>query len=106
GRFQSVLGIAFQAEGLRLRVLDANLRPIPFRHEKTAALTEQRLVIEQQRSLLATQAEEQQRLLAARIEEQQRLLSALAEQDQLTTRIARLEAELANLRGGEPGKQQ
>jgi hypothetical protein len=106
GRFSSALGIAFQADGPRLRVLDANLRPIPFRHEKTAALTEQRLLIEEQQRLLATQAEQQQHLLAARIEEQRRMLAALAEQQQLAIRVAHLEAELASLRGGEPGKQQ
>jgi len=78
GRFSSALGIAFQVEGPRLRVLDAQSRPIPFRHEKTAALSEQRLVIEQQQRL-----------------------AVLHE-----ARIARLEAELASLRGGEPGKQQ
>ncbi|HVA92687.1 MAG TPA: Uma2 family endonuclease [Chloroflexota bacterium] len=92
GRFQSALGIAFQPEGLRLRVLDAQLRPISFRHEKTSTLAEQRLLIEQQQRLLAAQAE-QQRLLAAQAEQQ---LAVMYE-----ARIARLEAELANLRGEE-----
>ncbi len=53
GRFQSALGIAFQAEGMRLRVLDDQLRPIPFRHEKTAALRERDTLIARLREELA-----------------------------------------------------
>ncbi len=71
GRYHSALGIALQAEGSRLRVLDGRLRPIPFRHEKTTLVIGSRRELEQQRQ-------------------------ALAERD---ARIARLEAELGVLRG-------
>jgi Uma2 family endonuclease len=74
GRYHSALGVAFQAEGLRLRVLDGALQPLLFRHEKTALMRENRRKLELSRQ-------------------------AIAERD---SRIARLEAELAALRGKDP----
>ncbi|HVA92161.1 MAG TPA: Uma2 family endonuclease [Chloroflexota bacterium] len=57
-RFQSALGIAFQAEGLRLRVLDSHLRPLPFRHEKTSTLAAQRLALADRDAVIARLQEE------------------------------------------------
>jgi Uma2 family endonuclease len=53
GRYHSVLGIAFQAEGQRLRVLDGALQPIPFRNEKTALVRKSRRELELSRQTIA-----------------------------------------------------
>jgi hypothetical protein len=71
GRFHSALGVTFQVEGMRLRVLDNRMRPIPFRHEKTSAMANHRRELERQRQIIT-------------------------ERD---ARIQRLEAELAALQG-------
>jgi Uma2 family endonuclease len=71
GRYHSMLGVAFQAEEQRLRVLDEQLQPILFRHEKTALRAGGRRAI----------AERDARIAAR------------------DAQISRLEAELAVLRG-------
>jgi Uma2 family endonuclease len=71
GRYQSALGMAFAPEGTRLRVFDRSGQPMPFRHEKTALVVDQRRELERQRQ-------------------------TMIERD---ARIARLEAELTALRG-------
>lgn len=86
GRFRSALGIAFQAEGMRLRVLDDQLRPIPFRHEKTAVLASQQCELERQRQAQQRELEQQRQIIAER-----------------EARIQRLEAELAARQGTEEG---
>ncbi|MGH2345878.1 MAG: Uma2 family endonuclease, partial [Chloroflexota bacterium] len=73
GRYHSALGVIFQVEGPRLRVLDRQFQPIPFRQEKTALVARGRRELERSRR-------------------------AMAERD---ARIARLEAELAALRGND-----
>jgi len=93
GRFHSALGVAFQAEGMRLRVLDRQMRPIPFRNERAAAMANHQRELERQR--LAQQEElERQRLIQQ--EELERQRRVIAERE---ARIQRLEAELAALQG-------
>ncbi|HVC79456.1 MAG TPA: Uma2 family endonuclease [Chloroflexota bacterium] len=82
GRFHSALGVAFQAEGMRLRVLDRQLRPIPFRQERTAAMANHQRELEHQRQIQQQELERQRRIIAER-----------------EARIQRLEAELAALQG-------
>ena len=84
GRFHSALGVAFQGEGTRLRVLDSQLRPIPFRQERTAAMANHQRELEHQRQSQQDELEQQRQIIAER-----------------EARIQRLEAELAALQGND-----
>ncbi|MGH2409974.1 MAG: hypothetical protein ACRDGS_06330, partial [Chloroflexota bacterium] len=75
GRFHSALGVAFQAEGMRLRVLDSQSRPILFRHEKTAALANHRRDLKRLGQMQERKVERQPHIHQAELERQHRILA-------------------------------
>ncbi|HVA88843.1 MAG TPA: Uma2 family endonuclease [Chloroflexota bacterium] len=97
GRFHSALGVAFQAEGMRLRVLDGRMRPIPFRHERASAMANHERELERQRQVQQYELERQRQAQQQELERQRRII---AERE---ARISRLEAELAALQDNDEG---